>query len=35
MSNFNIKDYLDTTSGPLYWQVYRNRGHWYDEDTNK
>lgn len=35
MSNFSIKDYLETTSGPYYWQVYRNRGHWYDEDVNK
>lgn len=33
MSNFNIKDYLETVSGPYYWQVYRNRGHWYDANV--
>lgn len=35
MSNFSIKDYLETTSGPRYWQIYRNRGHWHNEDVNK
>lgn len=35
MSNLSVKDYLDITSGPHYWQVYRNRGHWYNEDINE
>ena len=31
----DIKHYLDITSGAYYWQVYRNAGHWYDEDVMK
>ena len=29
----DTKRYLDITSGAYYWQVYRNAGHWYDENV--
>ena len=31
----DAKRYLEITSGAYYWNVYRNAGHWYDEDIMK